>query len=65
MKMPPYVTFSGTCRDAFETYTRIFGGEVLFFQLYDEMPGAEVRPGTSLPLHGQAPLDKKTKDSRD
>ena len=55
MKMHPYLTFNGTCRDAFETYARIFGGEVLFFQFYDEMPGAEALPRASLPLHGQAP----------
>ncbi|UWP94711.1 hypothetical protein K3X48_10860 [Aliiroseovarius crassostreae] len=55
MKMPPYVTINGTCRDAFETCARIFGGEELFFLLYDGMPGAEARPRASLPLHGQAP----------
>ncbi|UWQ07300.1 hypothetical protein [Aliiroseovarius crassostreae] len=65
MKMHPYVTFNSTCCDAFETCACIFGGEVLFFLPYDGIPGAEVRPRASLPLHGQAPLDKKTKDSRD
>lgn len=58
MKMHPYLTFNGKCREAFEAYARIFDGEVLYFQLYDEMPGAENLPNSTLRrvMHGQVRL---------
>lgn len=58
MKLHPYMTFNGTCREAFETYAGIFDGEVLFFQHYDEMPGHEDLPKSRLKrvMHGQVSL---------
>lgn len=58
MKLHPYLTFNGTCRKAFETYAQIFGGEVLFFQQYDEMPGHDDLPKSALKrvMHGQVSL---------
>ncbi len=58
MKIHPYLTFNGKCREAFEAYARIFDGEVLFFQLYDEMPGADQLPDATLRrvMHGQVSL---------
>lgn len=58
MKLLPYLTFNGTCRDAFETYARILDGEVLFFQTYAEMPGSEQLSKNSLGriMHGQVAL---------
>lgn len=58
MKMHPYLTFNGTCREAFENYARIFDGEVRFLQYYDEMPGSDDLPKSSLArvMHGQVSL---------
>lgn len=59
MKMHPYLTFNGTCREAFDSYAQIFNGEVLFCQLYEEMPGSTDLPASSRKrvMHGQVSLN--------
>lgn len=72
MKTTPYLSFYGDCRQAFETYARIFGGQV--FQItYGEAPPppegsappegcGDVGPGAPDQImhatlaHGQAPF---------
>lgn len=34
----PYLTFNGNCKDAFNFYQSIFGGEFAYVKRYDEMP---------------------------
>lgn len=59
MTIHPYLTFNGNCREAFETYAQIFDGEVLFFQTYAEMPGAEglSKSIQKRTMHGQVAID--------
>ncbi len=40
-----YLTFNGNCREAMEFYQKCLGGN-LFFQSFDEFPGAENAPIT-------------------
>jgi PhnB protein len=40
----PYLTFDGTCREAFEAYARILGGEIELIQSYGETPMAAHAP---------------------
>ena len=40
MSFAPYLSFGGTCREAFTRYQEIFGGE-LFTMPMSEMPGEE------------------------
>lgn len=37
MNFTPYLSFQGECYDAFDTYARLFGGE-LAFNYFDELP---------------------------
>ncbi|HBK45822.1 MAG TPA: VOC family protein [Xanthomonadaceae bacterium] len=43
MKTTPYLNFNGDCRQAFETYERVLGGE-LYLITYGEAP-ADAAPG--------------------
>ena len=45
MNPTPYLTFQGTCREAMETYARIFGGEIETVMVAEEMPGYDVPEG--------------------
>lgn len=40
MRMNPYLTFPGTCAEAFEFYAEVFGGEVSFVQRVADSPMA-------------------------
>lgn len=42
-----YVTFNGNCRDAFNFYKSIFGGEFHNFSTFEEMPAQEGLPPIS------------------
>lgn len=49
MRLNPYLSFNGRCRDAFEFYERALGGMITFIQTYGESP-----MGSSVPadVHG-------------
>ena len=40
MQMNPYLTFAGTCAEAFDFYAEVFGGEVSFVQRVADSPMA-------------------------
>lgn len=44
MQISPYLSFDGRCREAFETYARILGGEVEFIMTVGESPHAAESP---------------------
>ena len=44
MNPTPHLTFQGTCREAMETYARIFGGEIDMIMKASELPGVTVPP---------------------
>ena len=50
MKINPYLSFDGRCREAFEYYARALGGQILFMQTYGESPMAS---STSPDVHGR------------
>ena len=41
MKMNPYLTFDGSCREAFDFYAGILRGEIVAMMTYADMPGDE------------------------
>ncbi len=43
MQMNPYLTFSGNCRAALQTYAELFGGDIIAMQTFGASPmGAEM-----------------------
>jgi PhnB protein len=44
MKLNPYLTFDGCCREAFEFYQRALGGQISFIQTNGESPMAATTP---------------------
>jgi PhnB protein len=60
----PYLTFNGTCEEAFNFYKSVFGGEFSRISRFKDMPTA---PGHELPagagekiLHVSLPISKET-----
>ena len=45
MNPTPYLTFQGNCREAMETYAKIFGGEIDMIMKASEMPDTPVPDG--------------------
>lgn len=41
MQIQAYLSFNGTCRQAFAFYAELLGGEVSSIQTYGEMPGGD------------------------
>ncbi|WP_286830395.1 MULTISPECIES: VOC family protein [Kordiimonas] len=41
MKVNPYLNFDGTCREAFEFYKDVLGGEIVMITTYGDMPPPE------------------------
>jgi len=41
MKMNPYLTFDGSCREAFAFYAEVVGGNIVAMMTYEDMPGDE------------------------
>ena len=39
MKLDTYLNFNGDCREAFEFYRHVFGGDFLAFQAFGDAPG--------------------------
>lgn len=39
MKLNPYLNFPGNCEEAFKTYAKVLGGEIVAMLTYGEMPG--------------------------
>ena len=44
MKINPYITYKDNCREAFEFYAEVLGGEVEFVQTFGEAPGGDGTP---------------------
>ena len=44
MKLNPYLSFDGRCREAFEFYAKTLGGTIAFIQTYGESPMAAQTP---------------------
>jgi PhnB protein len=44
MKLNPYLSFDGRCREAFEFYQKALGGKILFVQTYGDSVMAESVP---------------------
>ena len=44
MEIVPHLNFNGQCREAFETYAKVLGGEITFMGTWAEMPGADQFP---------------------
>jgi PhnB protein len=38
MKLNPYLNFSGTCEEAFNSYAKILGGDIVAMMTYADMP---------------------------
>lgn len=41
MKMHPYLSFNGNCKDAFRFYEKVLHGKITFMQTYAEAPATE------------------------
>ncbi len=41
MRLMAHLHFKGNCREAFDTYARLFGGEVVFAMTYGQTPEAD------------------------
>ena len=44
MQIIPHLNFNGQCREAFETYAKVLGGEIIYMGTYAEMPDADQFP---------------------
>src|SRR6188472_3842108 len=44
MKLNPYLSFDGKCREAFEFYAKTLGGTIVFIQTIGESPMAASMP---------------------
>lgn len=61
MDMNPYLTFPGTCLEAFEFYAEVFGGEVTFAQRVRDSPMAHDMPAEAqdMALHARVRIGDK------
>ena len=50
MKLNPYLSFDGQCRDAFESYEKVLGGKITFIQTIGDSPMASGMPAEA---HGR------------
>ncbi len=59
-----YLTFNGNCREAFDFYKSVFGGEYLYIGTFGEMPpmeGKEIpEEGKDRIMHVTLPISKET-----
>ena len=44
MKMNPYLVFDGSCEEAFKTYAKVLGGEIVAMMPAEGTPAAEAWP---------------------
>jgi PhnB protein len=44
MQINPYVNFNGQCREAFDYYAKVLGGNITFSMTWGEMAGADQFP---------------------
>lgn len=61
----PYLTFNGTCEEAFEFYKSVFGGEFQYIGRFSEMPSNPEVPPMSKEdankiMHVSLPISKET-----
>lgn len=50
MKLNPYLTFDGQCREAFAFYRQLLGGDIVMAQTYGDTPMADQLPAASKSL---------------
>ena len=57
----PYLTFNGTCEEAFNFYKAAFGGEFLTVSRFSDMPAEHYSPGQENQImHVSLPIGKHT-----
>ena len=58
----PYITFKGTCEDAYNFYKSVFGGEFQYIGRFGEMPDGDKMPeeAKNLIMHVSLPISKET-----
>lgn len=58
----PYLTFNGTCGQAFEFYKSVFGGEFSYIGKFKDMPSETSLPENvgELIMHVSLPISKET-----
>jgi PhnB protein len=58
----PYLTFNGNCKEAFQFYKSVFGGEFSYQSTFGEMPGGENVPDSVKDkiMHVSLPISKET-----
>lgn len=58
----PYITFKGTCEDAFNFYKSVFGGEFQYIGRFGEMPDGDKMPeeAKNLIMHVSLPISNET-----
>ncbi|HET8884805.1 MAG TPA: VOC family protein [Salinimicrobium sp.] len=58
----PYLTFNGTCEEAFNLYQSVFGGEFQHVNRYSEMPSEHPLPESEKNkiMHIALPISKET-----
>lgn len=58
----PYLTFNGTCEEAFNFYKSVFGGEFTFIGRFKDMPSEQPMPEAvgNLIMHVSLPIGKDT-----
>ena len=61
MKINPYLSFDGRCREAFEFYEKTFGGRIVFIQKIGESPMATLHIGDQVLQGADAPPGQFTK----
>ncbi|MFT3794117.1 VOC family protein [Flavobacterium sp.] len=58
----PYLTFNGTCEQAFQFYKSVFGGEFAFIGKFKDMPSEQPLPDHvgNLIMHVSLPISSET-----
>ncbi|WP_143306004.1 VOC family protein [Chitinophaga vietnamensis] len=57
----PYLTFGGSCEEAFGLYKSVFGGDFLTLSRFSEMPAEHYGPGEeNLVMHVALPIGNNT-----
>ncbi len=55
-KLNTYLTFNGTCEEAFEHYRAVFGGEFTNLQRFGDMPGGAGETNPEAIMHVGLPI---------
>ena len=60
MQLNPYLSFNGSCEEAFKFYEQVLNGKILFMQTWGNSPGAEMMPpeAQNLIMHATLSIDQ-------